>query len=148
MIHEENNDFRSLCPILAISTIRKQWADLLVCYKNSQGSLSKINATELNRNGEVQWVHSTSPLAPPPYTLRVCGQHNLSIAGNLKNFFLKSVVQVLAWRTPLRILVGITLQAWRYRLNPQETFLPEKPDFTPFHQPAEVLVLALFRTWI
>lgn len=76
MVHEENNDFRSVSPILAISTIRKWWADLLACYKNSQGSLSKINATELNRNGEVQCAHNTSPLVPTPApqsTPSVCG---------------------------------------------------------------------------
>lgn len=78
MIHEENNDFRSVCPILALSTIRKRWADLLVCYKNSQGSFSKINAIEWNRNGEAQRAHSMSPLVPIPallseHTLCVCG---------------------------------------------------------------------------
>lgn len=41
MMHEESNDFRAACPILAISPIMKRWVDLLVCYKNSQGSLDK-----------------------------------------------------------------------------------------------------------
>jgi len=50
---KRSNDLRAVCPILAISTIRKRWADLLACYKNSQGSSSKINPIELNRNGEV-----------------------------------------------------------------------------------------------
>lgn len=86
MIHEENNDFRSVCPILAIPTIRKRWADLFVCYKNSQGSLSKINAAELNRNGEGHCTHSMSPLVPLPPSTAVrahppcVAQHNLAIA--------------------------------------------------------------------
>lgn len=90
MIHEENNDFRAVRPILAISTIRKRRVDLLVCYKNSQGSLSKINATKLNRNGEVQCAQSRSPLVPVPALLSV-GQHNLGIAEKLKNFCLKRI---------------------------------------------------------
>lgn len=51
-------------------------------------------------------------------TPSVCAaQLNLGIAENLKNFFLKSAIQVLGWRTLLRILVGIALQAWRSRLE-------------------------------
>lgn len=117
MLHEENNDFRSVCPILAISTIRRWWAALLACYKNSQGSLSKINATELNRNGEVQCAHSMSPLVPIPallseHTLHMWANTTRTLLKKLKYSFWKSITQVL-----VRILVGITLQALRYRLE-------------------------------
>lgn len=121
MIHEEDNDFRSGCSILAISTIRKRWADLLVCYKNSQGSLSKINATELNRNGEVHCAHSMSPLVPIPallseHTLHLWANTTWALLKNSNFFFKKTSLEFWA-DNPLRILVGIIVQAWRYRLE-------------------------------